>query len=462
MEMSKTRRIDISALIDANKLSRFQVWVLAMAALTVVVDGFDVFAMAFVAPALVRDWGIDKAALGPVFGAGLFGMLIGSLGLSVLADRIGRRPVLIFASLFFAVCTLATTQVTTLHGLLAIRFIAGLGLGAIMPNAMALAAEFSPKSKRVTLMMFVSCGFTAGAIIGGLLSALMIPAWGWQSVFYLGGIVPLAIGLLMVFQMPESMQFLVLRGRGMGLVAKSLRRIDASVAIDDETQYVVQESRHGRAPMIELFADGRARTTLLLWVINFMNLLILYFLSDWIPTIAKSAGYSMSTSVLLGTSLLSGGLIGTLLMGPAIDRMGFFKVLIPSFIVAAFGIAAIGQSAASLPWLFAVVTLTGFCVIGGQPAVNALAGSFYPTALRSTGIGWSLGIGRIGSIIGPVLGGQLIHLDWSNSQMFIAVAVPALISAVMLYVMANSRTALSPRSERLASYRTDTPARSGA
>jgi AAHS family 4-hydroxybenzoate transporter-like MFS transporter len=443
--MSNGKAVDIPALIDANKVSRFQLWILVLVGFTVVIDGFDVQAMGYVAPAIIKEWGVGKAELGPVFGAGLFGMLVGSLSLSVLADKIGRRPVLVWASVFFALCMLVTAHVTTIAELQILRFIAGMGLGAIMPNAMALAGEFSPKRNRVTLMMLVSCGFTVGAVLGGLLSAWMIPAFGWQSVFYLGGAIPLVLGVLMYFLMPESMQFLVVRGRKLDQVADSLRRIDPSVRVDRDTRYVVHEAPQGGAPVAQLFREGRAKATLLMWVVNFMNLLNLYFLSNWLPTIATGAGLSTQTAVLLGTALQAGGVAGTVLMGPAIDRIGFFKVLVPAFLLAALTIAAIGQPGVALPMLFLVVTVTGFCIIGGQPAVNALAATYYPTAERSTGVGWSLGIGRIGSIVGPVLAGELIRRNWSNSDIFMAMAVPTVISALMLVLFAldNRRTTVS-------------------
>jgi len=401
-----------------------------------VMDGFDVQAMGYVAPAIIKERGVSKANLGPVFGAGLFGMLVGSLSLSVLADKIGRRPVLIGATIFFAVCMLATARVTTITELQILRFVAGLGLGAIMPNAMALAGEFSPKRKKVTLMMLVSCGFTVGAVLGGLLSAALIPAFGWQSVFYFGGVLPLLMAVLMYFYVPESMQFLVLQGRKLDSVAACLRKIDPSVQIDRDTRYHVPEAKQSGAPVAELFREGRTKVTLLLWVVNFMNLLNLYFLSNWLPTITSSAGLSTSTAVLVGTALQVGGVVGTLLMGPVIDRIGFFKVLVPSFILAALTIAMIGQPGVALPVLFLVVTVTGFCIIGGQPAVNALAATYYPTTLRSTGVGWSLGIGRVGSIVGPVLAGELIRRNWANSDIFFAMAVPTIISALMLLLIA--------------------------
>lgn len=384
-----------------------QLRLLVIAGLAVLMDGFDVQAMGFVAPAIIQAWGVSKASLGAVFGAGLFGMLVGSLALSVLADRVGRRPVMLGATLFFACGMLATARVTTIGELEAIRFVTGIGLGAIMPNAMALAGEHSAAENRVTMMMLVSCGFTGGAVVGGLVSAALIPVYGWQSVFYVGGAFPLVLVALMVGGLPESSEFVAQRAA----------------------------AARASAPVAQLFHGGRARTTLLLWAVNFLNLVNLYFLANWLPTIATSAGMSTSSAVLLGTMLQVGGVIGTVAMGPVIDRAGFRRVLVPVFAVAAVAIALIGRPAMPVAALFAVVTVAGLCIIGGQPAVNALAASYYPTSLRSTGIGWSLGIGRIGSILGPTLGGELIRRQWSNASIFATVAVPAAVSALLVYLM---------------------------
>ncbi|MBA5688943.1 MFS transporter [Rugamonas apoptosis] len=428
-------QIDIPALIDRNQVGGFQLRVLLLCGLCILMDGFDVQAMGYVAPAIIQEWHVSKAALGPVFGAGLLGMLVGSLAFSVLADKIGRRPVLIGATLFFSVCMLVTPWATTLEQLQVLRFITGLGLGAIMPNVMALAGEYSPARKRVTLMMLVSCGFTVGAVVGGLVSAALIPAFGWRAVFYIGGLAPLVIALLMLPLLPESMQFLVLRGRRTDKVAQWLRAIDPTVVAGAGSRYLVQEAPQKGGSVLALFREGRAWTTTLLWLVNFLNLLNLYFLSNWLPTIIKGAGLSTSMAVLAGTVLPIGGTIGTLVMGQLIDRSSFRRVLIPCFLVAAVAIVLIGRPEASLLFLFASILVAGFCIVGGQPAVNALAGSYYPTTLRSTGIGWSLGVGRIGSIIGPVLGGELIRMNWPNSTIFAVAAVPALLSAIMLWLM---------------------------
>jgi AAHS family 4-hydroxybenzoate transporter-like MFS transporter len=425
-------RVDIEHLIDRSSIGRFQIGMLLMCGFCLIMDGFDVQAMGYVAPALIAEWGVPRSELGPVFGAGLFGMLLGSLALSVVADRFGRRPVLIGATLFFAICMLLTPQATTLGQLTVLRFVTGLGLGAIMPNAMALAGEYSPRRVRVSIMMMISCGFTVGAALGGFASVALIASFGWRSVFYFGGAVPIVLAIFMLVALPESMQLLTLRRGNTPQVHRWLRRIDPSVELTADTQFVTTEPAKAGSPMAQLFREGRTGVTLLLWAINFMNLINLYFLSNWLPTIVSAAGYSQSTAVLAGTALQVGGTVGTLTMGRIIDRVGFGKVLIPAFLLAAITVALVGQPGIGVGMLFIVITIAGFCIVGGQPAVNALAANYYPTSLRSTGVGWSLGIGRFGSILGPVVGGGLIGLQWSNSSLFLAAAVPAFLSCCMM------------------------------
>lgn len=427
--------IDVDHVVDNSPMGRFQITLLVLCGLCLIIDGFDVQAMGYVAPAIIGEWHIAKAELGPVFGASLFGMLIGSLAFTVVADKFGRRPVLIACTFFFAACMALTTQVHTIEALLWLRFITGIGLGSLMPNAMALVGEFSPSASRVTRMMLVSCGFTAGAAVGGFISAVLIPRFGWASVFWVGAIVPAVLALAMVPWLPESIQYLVLHNRPKAQAAKWLRRLDPRLSVDAATQLRVHEAPAGGMPVSELFREGRTAVTLLLWGVNFLNLINLYFLSNWLPTLLRATGYSTGTAVLIGTSLQVGGVVGTLTLGRLIERLGFIRVLSACFVVACVSIALIGHVAASLPVLLISVILAGFCIVGGQPAVNALAGTYYPTSLRSTGIGWSLGIGRVGSVIGPVIGGQLIALQWSNGSLFFAAAVPALISAVLIVAL---------------------------
>jgi MFS transporter, AAHS family, 4-hydroxybenzoate transporter len=390
--------------------------------------------MGYVAPALIREMKVPPSMLGPVFSAALLGVMIGSFVWSMLADKIGRRPMLIAASLYFAALTLWTAKANSINELLAIRFIAGIGLGGIMPNAMALAGEYSPARARVMVLMFIGNFFTLGAAIGGFISAWLIPNFGWRSVFLFGGIVPLVIAVLMFFLLPESLQFMVLRSKDKSKVTKWLRKINAPVP-EGDVQYEVREENKAGVPLMHLFREKRAMGTTFLWIINFMNLMNLYFLGSWLPTVVREAGFSTSIAVLVGTMVQVGGSIGGILNGALIKRIGFRQVLTTLFGIATVAVATLGTPSLPLTLLFVAAFVAGWCIPGGQPGVNSLAAMYYPTYLRSSGIGASLGFGRIGAIIGPYVAGVLIGQHWAARELFLAAAVPALISAVATFAL---------------------------
>ena len=424
--------IAIADVIDRSKIGSLQIGLFALCAACLIMDGFDVQAVGYVGPSLLREWKVPGSALGNMLAAGNSGVLVGSLLFTMLADKIGRRPVLIGATFYFSVMTILTALVTSTEQMIAVRFIAGLGLGCIIPNATALIGEYSPRRLRVTLMACISVGFTAGAALGGFLSAWLIPAFGWRSVFFFGGTTPLVIGAAMVMWLPESLQFMALRQKDPRRLAIWIKRIDPSVPATAASRYVVHEENRGGVPAMHLFRDGRALGTVLLWVINFMNIFNLYVLSGWMPTVAEKLGYSTRVSVLVGTTVQVGGTLGTFWLTFLIGRLGFVRVLTTCFAVACLSIALIGQPGLSLWLLILLVFIAGSCVVGGQPTINALSGSYYPTYLRSTGIGWGLGIGRAGAIVGPWLVGQLSDAKWEITDIFYVAAVPALISAVVM------------------------------
>ena len=293
-------KVNIGELLENSQIGPLQMRVFFLCMICLIMDGFDVQAMGYVAPAIVADWGIPRALLGGVFSAANFGVLIGSLVFSMVADKIGRRPVLIGATLFFSVMAIATAYAQNVQQLLWLRFIAGIGMGCIMPNATALIGEFSPKRSRVTLMMCITVGFTGGAALAGLVSLWMIPAFGWRSVFIFGGAVPLVIALLMIWGLPESLQFLAVSGRNRATLARWLKKLDPTMRIDTSTEFVANEERRSGVPAVHLFRDGRGITTVLIWVVNFMNLLVLYSISNWLPTVVTAMGYDAQIAVLDG------------------------------------------------------------------------------------------------------------------------------------------------------------------
>jgi AAHS family 4-hydroxybenzoate transporter-like MFS transporter len=286
----------------------------------------------------------------------------------------------------------------------------------------------------VPILMFVANFFTVGAAIGGFIAAWLIPNFGWRAVFLFGGAVPLVIGLLMLFLLPESLQFMVLRGRSVEKVTGWLRRINAPLPAGD-VQFVVNEENRKGMPLMHLFREGRGMGTIFLWLINFANLMNLYFLGSWLPTVVKDAGYSASIAVLVGTSVQVGGSIGGIVNGWIIERLGFRHVLVTLFGIATLAVAMLGQPSLPLLMLFVAAFVAGWCIPGGQPGVNSLAAVYYPTYLRSTGIGSSLGFGRVGAIIGPVVAGILISRHWATRELFYAAAIPAAVSAIATFAL---------------------------
>src|ERR1700735_1975736 len=376
MEMKTSQRVNVSEVVGNSTFGAFQLGLCILCELCLIMDGFDVQAMGYVAPAILKEWHVPNSQFGPVFGAGLFGILVGSLLFSMLADKIGRRPVLIAVTLCFSALTFLTAKAANVQQMLVIRFIAGMALGAIMPNAVALVGEYSPRKLRVTIMMIVGNGFTAGAAFGGFLAAWLIPRFGWRSVFYFGAAAPLAIAVIMMFALPESLQFLVLHRKRLEQAARWLRRIDPE-ASGDATQYFVEEKKRKGVPWVHLFHEGRGVGTILLWIINFMNLLNLYFLASWLPTVANQAGYGIGTSVLVGTMEQLAGMIGGFTLGFLVQRFGFGGVLTTCFALACVNIALIGQPGLSLGALFVVVFFAGDGVGGGQTAVHGSSPTYY-------------------------------------------------------------------------------------
>ena len=419
-------RIDVTAIIDRSRIGAFQIRLFVLCALSLIMDGFDVQVIGFLAPEITREFKVAGPALAPVLAAGNLGVLVGALVFTMLADKIGRRPVLIGSTWFFAAMMIVTARASSIEELIVLRFITGLGLGSVIPSATALIGEYSPARSRVTLMMTITVGFTAGAAFGGLIAAWLIPLFGWRSVFYFGGIVPLVVAVGMYFWLPESLQMLVLRGqqdRARGL----LRRIDPSVPAGGGELVLADERKPG-VPARHLFLAGRAPGTLLLWLVNFMNILLIYSLAGWLPTLVRDAGHSTQTAVLVGTTLQVGGTLGTLAFARLIAGFSFIPVLAASFVVACLSIAVIGMSLPTVAVLTAVVFIAGWCTIGAQPGLNALSATFYPASLRSTGVGWGLGVGRLGAIAGPLIGGALLSRNWSGTDIFYAAAIPALLA----------------------------------
>ena len=428
--MSSTSALDIRRFIDDRPVSRYQLLVAVMCGLIVFVDGFDAQAMGYVAPALTTAMKISRGVLASVISSGLVGMMIGALVSGPLADRIGRKPVLIGCSLIFGIGSLLTTTAQSVESLMAWRAITGLGMGGAMPNAIALTSEYMPRRRRAGAVTMMICGFSLGAAVGGLVAASIIPVFGWPSVFIVGGIIPIVIALASFVFLPESIRFLLVRGGSESRARAYLARMAPGEAVAGPLSPGQDEHNTGAAFVVaELFTNGRAIATILIWIIYFMNLLNLYFLNSWLPTIISDAGIPVATAIRLTSLFQIGGIAGAIVLGRLLDRAFSFWILAGCYAWAAAFVYAIGHSGASIAMLAATIACAGVGIIGGQNASHALSSEFYPTRIRSTGVGWALGIGRIGSIVGPVVGGLLLTQNTPMRDVFWAAVIPALIAA---------------------------------
>ncbi|MDF2418494.1 MFS transporter [Acinetobacter beijerinckii] len=429
------KEVALNDFIDQQKIGRYQKFILLTCLLLMVMDGYDIQAIAYAAPLIMEHWQIDNTMLGVVFSASLFGLFLGSLFLSSLADRFGRRPILLISTLAFSVLMLLTPHVTSVEQLAIIRFVTGIFLGGIMPNIMAYSSEIVPSKHRILTMMIISCGYTVGAMLGGGISALLTPIGGWHAIFYFGGAIPLVIFFIMLFKLPESLIFMANKNNDVKvllLLQNFYPKIDFSsnIKISKNTEIKVKQSP------LQLFKKNRAFFTSTIWVVSILNMISLYFLANWLPMLSTESGLSLSQALIVGSILQLGGVFGSILMGFIIGKLGFYKVLIPVFFIGFLSIAVIGYSISYPLILFMIVFISGFAIVGGQPAINAFSANYYPVLLRTTGVGWSIGIARLGSVIGPLLGGYLSK-ELDVTHLFIVASIPSLLLILTLLIQAK-------------------------
>jgi MFS transporter, AAHS family, 4-hydroxybenzoate transporter len=450
--MGSAPAIDISQLIDNRPIDGWLIRLTALCALVLAFDGYDTQAISYVSPALVKEFNATKGSLGPVFSARLFGLLLGSLICGPVADRFGRRVVMIAATTWFALCAAVTPLAPSLDHLFGLRLLTGLGLGGALPNAVALVGEYAPKRRRTTMITVTFCGFSIGGAIGGALASWIVPHLGWRTVFYIGGAGPLLVLPILWLKLPESLRILVIRRNCEAQLATILAHMGHPTIA---AHRVISQDRELGFAVTHLFRDHRTVPTLLLWTAFFMNLVTLYFLTNWMPIITNSAGVSVSEAVLITAMFQVGGTVGAVALGRLIDWLSAHGVLGASFLGAALLIAAMGIAGDSFLALVMLSFGAGFCVIGSQIGANALATTFYPTAAHATGIGWALGIGRLGAIAGPLLGGLLLARNWPSATVFVLGAILSICASIAILAMGLIWTARGRASPSRSSALTD-------
>ena len=434
--MPDAKVIDVNQVIERQRLGRFQIMVTALLLVAMFVDGFEAQAPGFAAPAIIKDWGIPRSSMGLVFGAGNLGLMLGAVLLGILGDRFGRKSTIIVGCLVLAVFSFLTMFATDLPTLRLLRIGSGIGVGGVLPSVIALGTEFSPKRVQATTIWTLLIGYQAGASSGALVSTLLFPLYGWQVMFLIGGILPIVTALLILAFLPESVRFLALDPKARDRMASVLARIEPRLHLDRDTRLIVHEEKKSGFRLAHLFADGRAGFTLLLWAVYVANLMALQFLLTWLPTVLESATVPRGVAATATVLVPAGGIVGGLILSRFLDH-GSIRPVAMAFALGVPLVALIGSAGDSTALLMLATFGAGCTVIGGQTNLHATAGRFYPTFIRANGIGWANGVGRIGSIFGPVIGGVLIGLNLPSSQLFLFAAVPPACAAIACFALAR-------------------------
>ncbi len=424
--------------INTHKFSKFQWMIFVVCFLVALLDGYDTVAIGYIAPSLIQEWGIQKPDLATAMSAGLFGIAIGAIGFGPLADKLGRKIMLVISVLVFGIGTFISAYSQNLLHLEIMRFITGVGLGAAMPNAITLLTEYCPSQKKFFLVNTMFCGFPVGAASGGFLAAWIIPEFGWQSVLFLGGIVPVILAIFLIFFIPESARYSINKGLSQEKIKETLSRISATAQnytnfylSENNTTIPTKKSEGIRVILSKHYAIG----SVMLWITYFMGLVIFYGVSNWMPTLFTTANIGGSLTAIV-TGLFALGGLGAIANGWLMDRYN------PSLLIATFfgltfiTVGAIGYSIdMSTVALVFITIVAGIVMNTAQASLPSFAANFYPTAGRSTGVSWMLGIGRFGGIAGSYLVAELIKRDMNLQQIFVILAIPAAIATCTLLMI---------------------------
>jgi len=425
--------LDVGDIIDRCPVGRLQKLTVALCCLVAMLDGFDAQSIGFLAPPIAASLGTDVRAFGPMFSASLVGIMIGALVIGPAGDRWGRKRMVILATVSFGIFAFATAFARNLQDLVIVRFLTGLGLGGALPNVVALATDYVPQRLKTLPACFISAAMPAGGMLAGIAAAWLLPEWGWRAVFYVGGVVPIGIAVVCLFALPESVRLLCIKGAD-GL---QIRAIMAQIWPDSRhmrVRFVASVEKSERAPLLELFRHGRAVVTVALWLAFFTNLLVIYTVISWMPALLTASSLSVSAGIMAITAFSLGAIFGSLLQGPLLARLRPSWVFAIEFGLFVLLVLLLSAMPLSQPLVGMMAFAIGWVIQGAQAGLNALAANFYPPALRATGLGWGLGIGRIGSIVGPLLAGWALQAAWSPRHIFMAGSVPAVCAAVAILI----------------------------
>jgi AAHS family 4-hydroxybenzoate transporter-like MFS transporter len=428
--------LNIDQRIDSQPMSAYQWWVVFLGGLILFIDGLDTQLVSYIGPKIRAEWQISQMVLGTVFSSMIWGLLFGYAFVAPLSIRYGHRPLILANMALFGLATMACYFVNDPQSMIVMRVIAGVGLAGVIPSGVALTGEFGAKRLRSTCIALIYCGYSFGTMAAGLLAGALIETFGWRVHMAVGGGIPLLITAFLYFTLPESPEFLISSGAPRERIAALLRRVAPTAEITPRTVFATNGVRESSFAVAQLFQQGRAFGTFMLWLALFMNLMVIFFVLQWLPSIFTMVGYTQSEATTAATWATGGGIVAALILGPLMDRFGPYRVIMALFMLGGAFLFFTGLSAHSAAVLatFMAFVATG-SVSGIQKCINALMVFYYPIALRSTGLGWAFGVGRFGAMIGPVLAGFLFDRKWAVEDVFDVYAIPMIIGGLAILAM---------------------------
>jgi MFS transporter, AAHS family, benzoate transport protein len=420
------RTIPVNQVIDESSFNRFHLTVLILCLFVIIGDGYDLVVYGAIVPQLMKEWSLTPIQAGVIGSYAMIGMLLGALVFGPLADRIGRKAVILVCVAMFGAFTGLVGFARTPFEFGMCRFVAGLGLGGVMPNCISIVTEYMPKSLRSTLVAVMFCGMQVGSIAAAGIGIFLIPAYGWKVMFWIGAL-PLLLLPFIYAYLPESLEF-YLKSERFDKITHVVKSVDLGYRPQKDDKFDIITTKISAIPVVNLFQEGRAFSTIMFWIAYIMNLLIIYAIAVWLPKLMQNAGYSVGSSLWFLVISNVGAVFGAISGGWLSDKIDGKKILVAYFLMAFVSINLMGLNV-DFAILSLFVALSGATTMGTQIAANAYVSQYYPLSMRSSGIGWALGIGRTGAVIGPTMGGILLGMNLTLHMNFLVFAIPGLVAA---------------------------------
>ncbi|WP_321968989.1 MFS transporter [Paraburkholderia tropica] len=431
--------VDVSSILQGGKTSAYRLFILIVCMVIMALDGIDAQSIAFVAPVVAPQWHLTPYNTSWFFVIGNLGAAVGAVVLGIASLRFGQRSVVVAATICMGLSTVAAATASGFQSMLFYRALTGIFMGPIFPVLTAMVVEYAPKGKQASWVGLLFAGYPVGNSVGGSIAHAVIPNQGWQALFIINGVIPVVVGIVAAFMLPESLSFLVKSGAKSEIIARYIRKFDDSVECDAQTRFTVESTERKSTRVKDLFTGSTALTTTLLWLVCWLAMVEITLYIYWMPSVLKASGMDMKGAIGITVGLLMGGLVGSAAVGFVMDFVGRYRGLVAFNVLAVIALLALGHASEKQVGLGAVAALVGFLILGSQVGTNGLTPMLYPAEKRVNGLSWASSITRVGAISGQFLGGILLGQGMSAPQIFYSSSILAALAAIVLVIMSRLR-----------------------